>query len=695
MRTWLFDRIRKRANSKSEIPIPANPQGAFGINILVLGNCQARQLAACLQALSRNLVANSVEVQLTALQAEFAAKSSELQAALGEYDYILCQPLTVGLVTNNFPEFSAKIRMFPPIVFSGYHPDLVYLFVDSDQSYLRGPLDHYHSAIAFWGYVSGLSPKETARYFNDAVYQRLGYFEHWNTSRELLVADGKSIEFPLTERFSAWSSNGCFMYSTNHPKLPVMADIGRDVLSKLGVPTLPDATEYLSDELANGPIWPVYPEIGDRLGLAGNYNFKIERSKCPPDRPVMMLSLREFLEASFLEFAKYNQSDLKCDRLGSGRFEGLRGLGQTTRRSGTLPSKPHSGDSTNEIEASPYTALSSQHFWKSSVTDLSLDKIDPVTAGFEITHEMKVATAGSCFAQHIAKALQRFGLGYYIAESANGISAENQRRMNYGVYSARYGNVYTAAQLRQLLERAIGKFETKELVWQRRDGRYVDPFRPQITPEGYPSTEAVFTDRKVHLSAVREMFCNLDVFIFTLGLTEAWRSKTDGAVFPLAPGVAGGEVDFDKIEFVNFRVHEVVADLVSFVHQLNELNSRAKVILTVSPVPLAATYAAEHVLAANAYSKAVLRVAAAEVCAQFRNCSYFPSLELISGHHTRGSFYKSDSRTVTLGGVEHVMGLFLEHYSPGSIHGRRDADLTRELHTIKEVFCDEEAIDQR
>ena len=32
-------------------------------------------------------------------------------------------------------------------------------------------------------------------------------------------------------------------------------------------------------------------------------------------------------------------------------------------------------------------------------------------------------------------------------------------------------------------------------------------------------------------------FRDLDVFVFTLGLTEAWVAKADGAVFPLAPGV--------------------------------------------------------------------------------------------------------------------------------------------------------------
>jgi hypothetical protein len=48
------------------------------------------------------------------------------------------------------------------------------------------------------------------------------------------------------------------------------------------------------------------------------------------------------------------------------------------------------------------------------------------------------------------------------------------------------------------------------------------------------------------------MFETLDVLVFTFGLTESWRNRADGAIFPLAPGVAGGEFHGDRYEFVNF-----------------------------------------------------------------------------------------------------------------------------------------------
>jgi hypothetical protein len=50
---------------------------------------------------------------------------------------------------------------------------------------------------------------------------------------------------------------------------------------------------------------------------------------------------------------------------------------------------------------------------------------------------------------------------------------------------------------------------------------------------------------------VRELFEKADVFVFTLGLTEGWRSKQDGSAVPLAPGIAGGHGEEEQFTFVN------------------------------------------------------------------------------------------------------------------------------------------------
>jgi hypothetical protein len=77
----------------------------------------------------------------------------------------------------------------------------------------------------------------------------------------------------------------------------------------------------------------------------------------------------------------------------------------------------------------------------------------------------------------------------------------------------------------------------------------------------------------------------------------------DGAVFPLCPGVLGGTFDKRRHEFVNLDVEDVVADVTAFVSELRAVNPEARVILTVSPVPLIATAEPRHVLVSTIASK--------------------------------------------------------------------------------------------
>lgn len=349
----------------------------------------------------------------------------------------------------------------------------------------------------------------------------------------------------------------------------------------------------------------------------------------------------------------------------------------------------------------PYRSLPDKAFWRKSVAGLPMGEIDPVgTFDLKISPGTKVATAGSCFAQHIARHLKTSGFNYYVAEDGHPILPEQQRLANnYGTFSARYGNIYTARQLYQLFERAYGRFEPQEGPWIDADGTVRDPFRPSVQPGNFASVEEMLADRAQHLKAVRRMFETLDVFVFTLGLTECWRAKADGAVFPLCPGVEGGVFDARLHRFHNQILSDVVSDMRLFINGLRNVNPKAEIILTVSPVPLMATAAKDqHVLTATTYSKSVLRVSAEVLRNEFAFVHYFPSYEIITGPHSRGRYYAEDLRNVTEEGVSHVMRLFLKHAAghvpeapaaPPAPVSASGSDLMETAANFIEVECDE------
>ena len=352
----------------------------------------------------------------------------------------------------------------------------------------------------------------------------------------------------------------------------------------------------------------------------------------------------------------------------------------------------------------PYKTLPAKAFWRRAIAAVAPDEVDPVGIfNLRIVKETKVATAGSCFAQHIARHLKNAGFCYYVTEPGHPIVAESARvRNNYGLFSARYGNIYTARQLKQLFDRAYGRFAPLEEVWQHGDDVFIDPFRPTIQPGGFISRDELLADREQHLAAVRTMFETLDVFVFTLGLTECWRSKIDGAVFPLCPGVEAGIFDPAKYEFHNQSVDDVTGDLKAFRADLAQVNPQAQIVLTVSPVPLVATAdPGAHVLSATTYSKSVLRVAAEALRRDFDNVHYFPSYEIITGAFNRGAYYAPDLRNVVEDGVRHVMRLFMQHVTDGagtqsvaaSPQRPVEDDHLETAQQLIDVECDEIALD--
>jgi hypothetical protein len=334
----------------------------------------------------------------------------------------------------------------------------------------------------------------------------------------------------------------------------------------------------------------------------------------------------------------------------------------------------------------------------------ALEEVDPVTSpGFLINKADAVATAGSCFAQHIARTLAAQGFNYMTYEIA---PPGREKDPSYGMFSARYGNIYTACQLLQLVQRVYGLFVPEDRAWRLSNGRLIDPFRPRIEEGGFADEETFADDQAQHFAAVRRVIEDCDVFIFTLGLTEGWRSTKDQAVTPFHPGVFRAEGG--DYEFHNFSVVEVESDLRLAIELIRTANPDVRVILTVSPVSLIATYEDRHVLVSTVYSKSVLRVVADAVTRAMPNVAYFPSYEMITGPQAGRASFEDDLREVRPEAVARVMKVFSRHYltteegaqtalrpaalAPTPLNVGSRASDEAEFEAFSKVICDEDAI---
>lgn len=307
----------------------------------------------------------------------------------------------------------------------------------------------------------------------------------------------------------------------------------------------------------------------------------------------------------------------------------------------------------------PYSALPPERFWRSGVASAHPSTLKNLYAKkFEITLEDKIATAGSCFAQHVARHMR--GRGFQILDAEPPpftIDDATAKRFGYRIYSGRYGNIYTARQLRQLLVDSRKKAVRDEDVWEK-DGRFFDGLRPNVEPEGLETPDEVKAHRLQHLAKVGDMFASADVLVFTLGLTEAWENRRTGTIHPICPGVVAGTYDEKLYAFKNFDFLEIYEDMKAVRQMLLAKNPKLRMLLTVSPVPLTATASDDHVLVATTYSKSVLRAVCGSLSKEFDNVDYFPSYELITAPLSRGFFYEPNMREVTEIGVSTVMETF-------------------------------------
>lgn len=84
----------------------------------------------------------------------------------------------------------------------------------------------------------------------------------------------------------------------------------------------------------------------------------------------------------------------------------------------------------------PYLSLPDYAFWRRSIAGRPVAEVDPVVRGaFQISRTDRIATAGSCFAQHIARHLAQNGFNYLVTECAHPAFGGYAETFNYGVFT--------------------------------------------------------------------------------------------------------------------------------------------------------------------------------------------------------------------------------------------------------------------
>jgi GSCFA family len=149
-----------------------------------------------------------------------------------------------------------------------------------------------------------------------------------------------------------------------------------------------------------------------------------------------------------------------------------------------------------------------------------------------------------------------------------------------------------------------------------------------------------------------------DVVVMTLGYVENWLDTATGFYLNVAPSRAVARRHDGRFRLERTDVATNLKHLLQIREILTELSPGARIVVTVSPVPMNATFSGDDVLVANMYSKATLRTAAQAFADAFADVEYFPSYELVMLSRREAAF-KDDWIHVKDECVDHAMDGFI------------------------------------
>lgn len=220
-----------------------------------------------------------------------------------------------------------------------------------------------------------------------------------------------------------------------------------------------------------------------------------------------------------------------------------------------------------------------------------------------VSRTTKFFTMGSCFARNLAKSLR--------------------------------DNNYTAHHL-EISEYINTTFANRVFVDWLRGAEIDDSVRERIVellPEGW-SKEASL-----------EVIKSSDVFILTLGVAAAFFDRTTGAFVLPRPSALNSRALAERYQFRTATVQENVDNVLYLIDFVRSLAPKVKIVVTVSPVPILASFEYESAVQADCLSKSTMRLVAHEIVnkSNLADIWYWPSFEVFRwGGSNASNYYAAD-----------------------------------------------------
>ncbi|WP_373353460.1 GSCFA domain-containing protein [Pseudoroseicyclus sp. CXY001] len=279
---------------------------------------------------------------------------------------------------------------------------------------------------------------------------------------------------------------------------------------------------------------------------------------------------------------------------------------------------------------------------------------------FEISRDETIFAIGSCFARNIERALDGAGMRVLSREFDLGQIGESLDD------AANFFNKYSIHSVLNEITWALerDKFPGEEILYPGPKGTWFDAQLGMARLDFSP--EEILAFRHRYLDAMKAVV-EADVVILTLGYVETWYDRKLGLYTNVMPPMQAIKAEPERFDFRVLSYRDVLEGLEALHALLTRYRTKPlKMLVTVSPVPLLATFRDMDVLVANAYSKSVQRAALDEFLIGKEGVDYFPSYEFVTLSAPEVAWTRNDYRHVAPELVDRIMSNVLTRYLPGA-----------------------------
>ena len=278
---------------------------------------------------------------------------------------------------------------------------------------------------------------------------------------------------------------------------------------------------------------------------------------------------------------------------------------------------------------------------------------------FTIEESDTIYAIGSCFARNVEKALEDAGKRvlsreFQLGEVGESLGDASNFFNKYSIHSV-------TNEIRWALERET--FPGEDIIYPMGQGRYCDPQLGMARLDF--EMDQILEFRHRYLDAVADV-AHADVIILTLGYVETWYDRKLDLYLNVIPPAPVIKREPDRFEFRVLSYQDVLDGLNNLYALLQKHRTKPlKMLITVSPVPLLATFRDMDVLVANAYSKSVQRAALDEFLLDKEGVDYFPSYEFVTLSNPTIAWSRNDYRHVSPDIVKRILSNVITRYIGG------------------------------